>query len=344
MPSTLYVLVVEDSENDTMLLLEELRQKGYTPVHERVEHAAAMTSALERRHWDVVISDYVMPDFSGPAALKLLRDKKLDIPFIAVSGTMGEDAAVDMMKAGANDYITKQNLSRLVPAIERELEATKSRKARARAEEGMRHLAAIIKSTDDAIFSLHLDGAVASWNHAAEKIFGYRHEEIIGRSIALLFPFDRRDELIDNMQQIKCGETVGLYDTLRVRKDGQFIPVSITVSPIKDEMGRTVGASAIARDITERRREERERNELIQELTEALKHVKTLSGLLPICATCKRIRDDRGYWQQVETYISSHTDAMFTHGICPECLKNFKATHRLQKPDQTEKADKVQAA
>jgi len=335
MAGLLYVLVVEDSENDTSLLLEELRQKGYTPVHERVEHAAAMTSALERRNWDVVVSDYVMPDFSGPNALKLLREKKIDLPFIVVSGTYGEEAAVDMMKAGANDYITKANLSRLAPAIEREIEAAKNRKARAHAENSQRHLAAIVKSTDDAIYGLNLDGAVASWNHAAEKIFGYCAEEIMGRSIALLFPFDRRDELLNNMQTIKRGESVGRYETLRVRKDGQFIPVSLTVSPIKDETGKIVGASAIARDITTRKHEERERTELIQELTDALKQVRTLTGLLPICASCKRIRDDRGYWQQVETYISSHTNAILTHGICPECFKNFKNEH---------KADKAKAA
>lgn len=327
MAGELYVLVVEDSENDTSLLLEELRQKGYAPVHERVEHAAAMTSALERREWSVVVSDYVMPDFSGPNALKLLRGKNLDIPFIVVSGTYGEEAAVDMMKAGANDYITKANLSRLAPAIEREIEAVKNRKARAHAENSMRHLAAIVKSTDDAIYSLDLDGAVASWNHAAEKIFGYRAEEIIGHSISLLFPFDQRDELIDNMQIIRRGESVGRYETLRVRKDGHFIPVSQTVSPIKNEAGKITGASAIARDISARKREERERTELVQELTDALKQVKTLSGLLPICATCKRIRDDRGYWQLLESYISSHTNATLTHGICPECLKKFKAEH-----------------
>src|SRR5581483_12205071 len=166
MAGLLHVLVVEDSENDTSLLLEELRQKGYKPVHERVEHAAAMTSALERRNWDVVVCDYVMPEFSGPNALKLLREKKMDLPFIVVSGTYGEEAAVDMMKAGANDYIVKGNLSRLTPAIEREIEAAKNRKARAHAENSMRHLAAIVKSTDDAIYSLHLDGSVASWNHA----------------------------------------------------------------------------------------------------------------------------------------------------------------------------------
>jgi PAS domain S-box-containing protein len=327
MAGLLYVLVVEDSENDTSLLLEELRQKGYAPVHERVEHAAAMTSALEQRNWDVVVSDYVMPDFSGPNALKLLREKNLDVPFIVVSGTYGEEAAVDMMKAGANDYITKANLSRLAPAIEREIEAAKNRKARAHAENSMRHLAAIVKSTDDAIYGLNLDGAVASWNHAAEKIFGYRAEEIIGRSISLLFPFDRRDELVENLQQIRRGESIGRYETLRVRKDGQFIPVSVTVSPIKDEVAKIIGASCIARDITQRKREERERTELVQELTDALKQVKTLSGLLPICATCKRIRDDRGYWQLLESYISSHTNAILTHGICPECLKKVKVEH-----------------
>jgi two-component system, cell cycle sensor histidine kinase and response regulator CckA len=330
MPGLLLVLVVEDSENDTTLLLEELRQKSYTPVHERVESAAAMTSALERRNWDLVISDYVMPNFSGPAALKLLREKKMDVPFIAVSGTYGEEAAVDMMKAGANDYITKANLSRLAPAVERELEAAKSRSARTRAESAMRHLAAIVESTEDAIYGMNLDGSVASWNHAAEKIFGYCAEEIIGRSVALLFPFDRRDELIDNMEQIKRGETSARHETLRVRKDGQFIPISVTVSPIKDGKGQIIGASAIARDITQRKHEERERTELIQELTDALKQVKTLTGLLPICATCKRIRDDKGYWQQLETYISSHTSAILTHGICPECFKNFKAEKRAQ--------------
>jgi PAS domain S-box-containing protein len=290
-----------------------------------------MTSALERRNWDVIISDYVMPEFSGPAALKLLRDKKLDIPFIAVSGTYGEDAAVDMMKAGANDYITKANLSRLAPAIERELESSKNRKARALAENSQRHLAAIVKSTDDAIYGLNLDGSLISWNRSAEKIFGYRAEEIIGRPVSVLFPFDQHDELIDNLQHIRRGESVGRYETVRVRKDGQFIPVSITVSPIKDETGKIIGASAIARDITQRKREERERNELIQELTDALKQVRTLTGLLPICATCKRIRDDRGYWQQVETYISSHTNAVFTHGICPECLKRVKDEHAAAK-------------
>jgi two-component system cell cycle sensor histidine kinase/response regulator CckA len=321
----LNVLIVEDSENDATLMLEELRQKGYTPIHERVQTSATMALALESREWDVVISDYVMPEFSGPFALKLLREKKLDVPFIVVSGTFGEEAAVDMMKAGANDYITKANLSRLAPAIEREMEAAQSRAARTRAEADKQYLAAIVESSDDAIYGKNLDSIIVSWNPAAERIYGYRAEEIIGRSIAILFPTNRRDELLDIMARIRRGELVGFYETERLRKDGKVIPVSVTISPIKDGAGKIIGASTIAHDISKQKKHEEERQQLIKKLSDALSHVKLLAGLLPICSSCKRIRDDGGYWQQVETYIRLHSEATFTHSICPECLKRYKA-------------------
>jgi PAS domain S-box-containing protein len=289
-----------------------------------------LTSALDRHPWDVVLSDYVLPQFSGPDALKLLREKGLDVPFIVISGTYGEEAAVDMMKAGANDYIVKSNLSRLVPAIERELEVAQTRRARARAEVAVQFLAAIVESTEDAIYGKDLNGAIISWNKAAERIFGYTAEEITGHSVSILYPVDRRDELMDIMERIKLGQRVGLYETVRLRKDGHFIPVSVTVSPIKNTQGQVVGGSAISRDITLRKNDETERFKLIEELTESLKQVNTLNGLLPICASCKRIRDDRGYWQQVETYIADHTNADFTHGICPDCLEKFKSKPAVQ--------------
>jgi PAS domain S-box-containing protein len=321
----LNVLIVEDSENDATLLLEELKQKGYTPLHERVQTPAAMTLALERHLWDVVISDYVMPQFSGPDALRLLRESKLDIPFIVVSGTYGEEAAVDMMKAGANDYITKANLFRLTPAIEREMEAAKSRAARAGAEADKQFLAAIVESSDDAIYGKNLDSIIISWNAAAERIYGYSAGEIVGHSIAVLFPMNRRDELLDNMTRIRRGDLVGYYETERLRKDGTIIPVSVTISPIKDGEGKVIGASTIAHDISKQKKHEEERQQLIKNLSDALSHVKLLTGLLPICASCKRIRDDQGYWRQVETYIAAHSEAVFTHSICPKCLKRYKA-------------------
>src|SRR4030042_3995727 len=113
----LHVLMIEDSEDYVLLLLWELRWGGYNPIYERVETAAEMNTALERQTWDVITSDHSMPHFSTPEALALLKKEELDIPFIIVSGSIGEEMAVAAMKAGAHDYIRKDNLSRLLPAV-----------------------------------------------------------------------------------------------------------------------------------------------------------------------------------------------------------------------------------
>lgn len=121
MSTPLQVLVVEDSAEDTELLLAELRRGGYDPTYERVQTADALSAALDSQPWDIVLADYSMPGFNGARALRLVRDRGLDIPFLFVSGTIGEDTAVEAMRAGANDYIIKGHLKRLLPAIEREL-------------------------------------------------------------------------------------------------------------------------------------------------------------------------------------------------------------------------------
>jgi transcriptional regulator of acetoin/glycerol metabolism len=118
---------------------------------------------------------------------------------------------------------------------------------------------------------------------------------------------------------------VDRYETFHLRKEGPVIPVSVTRSPIKDSQGKIIGVSAIERDITQRKQEEQERLFLIQELSRALANAKTLRGLLPICASCKKIRDDRGYWNQLESYLAQHTEVEFTHGICPDCQAQVKA-------------------
>ena len=135
MSEPLCVLLVEDSEDDAMLVTHALRRDGYELSFERVDTPQAMTTALARQAWDVVIADFSMPHFSGLEALKLLRSKESDLPFIIVSGTIGEELAVKVMKAGANDYVMKGSLTRLAPAIRRELQEAKGRRARRRAEE-----------------------------------------------------------------------------------------------------------------------------------------------------------------------------------------------------------------
>ena len=137
----LRALLIEDSEDDALLVLRELRRGGYDPTFDRVETHEDMKAALENGMWDIIIADYVMPHFSGPAALTLLKETELDIPFIIVSGKIGEETAVEAMKAGADDYIMKDNLARLVPAVERELKEAETRRAHNRAEKIQQALA-----------------------------------------------------------------------------------------------------------------------------------------------------------------------------------------------------------
>ena len=134
----LRLLVVEDSDADYELLLILLRKSGFSPAGMRVENETEMRQVLESRNWDLVIADNHLPTFSAEAALRVLRDMRLDLPFIIVSGAMQEEAAIAAMLAGADDYITKSRLARLVPAIERSLRAAESRRLQREAEQALR--------------------------------------------------------------------------------------------------------------------------------------------------------------------------------------------------------------
>ena len=146
----LRVLIVEDSADDAALLLRELKRAGYQAQHERVDTLQALQSALARQSWDVIFADFSMPKFSGTQALAAVRERGLDVPFIFVSGTIGEDTAVAAMKAGAQDYIMKDNLKRLMPAVERELREADVRRGRARAEQELALLRATAQAAADA--------------------------------------------------------------------------------------------------------------------------------------------------------------------------------------------------
>lgn len=136
----LRALIVEDSEDDTALLVRHLSRGGFDVVHERVDNAADMRDALRGREWDIVISDYSMPRFDGLAAVELMRELYPDIPIIIISGTVGEDVAVEAVKRGAHDYIMKSNLIRLIPSIERELREAEVRRERQRSEQRLARL------------------------------------------------------------------------------------------------------------------------------------------------------------------------------------------------------------
>src|SRR5688500_5718205 len=138
MLTPLHILIVEDSDDDVVLLVRELQSGGYAPVYQRGQTAEAMRAALDTHPWDVILSDYALPRFGAPAALALLQERGLDLPFIIISGTIGETAAIAALKAGAHDFIIKGQYARLLPAIARELREAQGRRARRQAELALR--------------------------------------------------------------------------------------------------------------------------------------------------------------------------------------------------------------
>jgi len=149
MKKPLRALIVEDSEDDALLVIRELERGGHDTTFERVETAEEMTAALKKQAWDIIIADYRLRHFSAPEALELFQQSGLDLPFIVISGTIGEETAVETMKAGAHDYLMKGNLTRLVPAVERELHEAEVRKERKKAEKELEkhreHLEELVK-------------------------------------------------------------------------------------------------------------------------------------------------------------------------------------------------------
>ena len=248
MPIPLKVLIAEDSPDDAELILLHLSNHGFVPISKRVATSEDMRAALAEGEWDIVLSDHTMPDFGALMALNLCREVDPEIPFIVISGTIGEDVAVAIMRAGANDYLLKDNIKRLGPIIERELRDTEKRREFCRTEQLAAQLASIVNSTDDGIISISLDGTVTTWNLGAERQFGWTAADAIGRHINFLVPRYKTVEFAGILER-QSLERVQQYETVRCKKDNTFMDVSITMSPIRDCNGRISGYSKIVRDI-----------------------------------------------------------------------------------------------
>jgi PAS domain S-box-containing protein len=261
----LRVLIVEDSVDDTLLLLRELRRGGYEPQYERVDTAETMRTALEKQEWDVVVSDHAMPSFSAPAALKSLQDGGWpDIPFIIVSGHIGEDAAVKAMKAGAHDFVSKDGLARLAPAIERELRDAEERRERRRAQEALRlaeeKYRGIFENAVEGIFQTTTGGHFVTANPMMARIFGYDSPEEMLRTLhdvaeQLYVEPEQRREFTRRM--FRDGR-VFEFEVRVYRKDGSVIWVSVNARAVRDASGEIVGFEGTLEDITERKRAEEE--------------------------------------------------------------------------------------
>ncbi|MDQ3437918.1 MAG: PAS domain S-box protein [Actinomycetota bacterium] len=271
---TLRVLLVEDSENDAMLLLRELRRGGYKPLSQRVYTPEDMAEALSAADagdepFQVVISDYYMPRFSAPDALGLLRELGYDVPFIVVSGKIGEDAAVEIMKAGANDYLTKENMSRLCPAIGRELREAEVRRERERAEKALgrsedrfRRLVEQIPAVTYVQEPIDSDTpkAITYMSPQYEEMLGYPAEtEILDEEhwLRVLHPDDRERVLAEEQRTDETGEPYRIEYRL-IARGGRVVWVRDEATLVKDEDGNSLYWLGVQYDITEQKRTEEE--------------------------------------------------------------------------------------
>src|SRR5258708_332776 len=185
MPTPLRILIVEDSADDAALLADELKSFGLAPKWKRVETESDYCASLQEP-LDIIFSDFNLPQFSGPQALKILRARKLDIPFVIVSGTIGEEVAVDNLKAGATDYVLKNHLARLGPVVKRALAEFQERRERKRAEQQLRVQAKALETAANSIVITDLEGSILWVNPAFSTLSGYGAEEAIGRNPRLL--------------------------------------------------------------------------------------------------------------------------------------------------------------
>jgi two-component system cell cycle sensor histidine kinase/response regulator CckA len=249
----IHVLVAEDSPDDAILLVRQLQRSGYDPTWERVEDAPSMQSALTRTSWDIVISDSSMPDFSAREALEVLKQVGLDIPFIIVSGTIGEEAAVAAMRAGANDFLLKGKLARLAPVVERELRESKARSERRRAEDDLRSSETRYRNLFESIplpmwvFDLETLKFLAV-NEAAVRHYGYTRGEFATMTLADIRPADEAHSPRDSVPETADEKQASRHR----RKDGSAITVEIKAHDLTFENRRA--RLALVSDVTERRR------------------------------------------------------------------------------------------
>lgn len=280
MKSPLRILYLEDEKIDVEIVRAKLQEDGFVYDLTNVETEADFISALEKRTFDIILADYKLPAFDGLSALAIAREKTPDVPFIFVSGAMGEELAIETLKNGATDYVLKQRISRLVPAIHRALEEAEEHLERKKAEKALEKLSRqnelILNSTGEGIIGLDLKGNHIFVNAAAAQMLGYRVRELIGKHSHAIWHHSKANGT--RYPEAECPiYSVCKYGIVRRvrnevfwKKDGTSFPVAYTTTPIL-EGGKLIGAVVTFRDITKRKREGeelRKHREHLKELVE----------------------------------------------------------------------------
>ncbi len=257
MKKIIEILLLEDDPTDVELIQAKIGEVDLATRTTCVRTAEDLVGALRHGRWDIILADYRLPKYDGMSALRLAQELCPEIPFIFVSGTMGEEVVIEALTQGATDYVLKHNLARLPTAVKRALSKARTRRDRKQDQEARQRsnelLRAIIEAAPVAIIGLDLHGRVQSvWNPAAEKMLGWSEQEVMGKLLPTV-PEDRQGEFKRFIEQIRRGMTLDGVDVRRQRRDGSPIDYSIYASPLRDAQGRISGNLSVLVDITERR-------------------------------------------------------------------------------------------
>jgi PAS domain S-box-containing protein len=328
----LKILMLEDNPRDAEIIEHTLRKGGLSFRAHRVETQETFSYEVEHEPPDVILSDHGLPSFNGFEALAVARTKCPEIPFIFVTGLRGDEKEIDTFERGAIDYVLKSRLSRLVPVLRRAVHEAKERAERRQHEEALRKseesFRALVDGVKDyAICMLDRDGFVSSWNAGAEWIKGYRAEEIIGVHFSCFYPKEAAAQglpahaLAQAIAHGRFEEEVAL-----LRKGGSPFWAHVVITALHNQHDSLRGFAMVTHDVTARSQADAERERLLLELQTTLNNVKILSGLLPVCTSCKKIRDYEGRWHALEAYLREHSEASVTYEFCHECTPPVRLT------------------
>ena len=258
-PRPLRVLLVEDSPTDAKLVVRALQKTSRSIDFVRVDEEPAMARMLERDSWDVIVSDWSMPQFSALAALDLMKRRELDLPFIIVSGTIGEEAAVAAMRAGAHDYVLKDKLARLAPVVEREVREARIREERRQATralfESEERYRRIVETTNEGVWLMDPEERTTFMNARMAQMLGCEAGRGVGR-LAAEFLDERDHAALSNYLHLASLGVANQVEVRFVRDDGTSVAALLEASPVYDAASRYEGSLAMVMDISERKRAE----------------------------------------------------------------------------------------
>ncbi|MCX8109808.1 MAG: PAS domain S-box protein, partial [Syntrophorhabdaceae bacterium] len=272
----LRVLIIEDSDDDAVLIAHYIERGGYSLTYKRVETRAAMIDALDNQRWDLIVSDYKLPGFNGMTALKIYKERGLDIPFIIVSGTIGEDIAVEAMISGAHDYVMKNNLARLLPAIQRELREAEVRRERSQTQKALKESEEryrnIIDNAINGIYQTTKEGRFLMANRAFVEMLGYESFEEMQSMITDIAHqlYVNPEDRIHILEAIEKEGFIKRFETQFYKRDRSKIWVSINMRSVFDREGNFLYYEGIDEDITPRKFSEERLHKILSGTIQAL--------------------------------------------------------------------------